>query len=84
MRTAILIVAAALGLAGTAATPAAAQTYDPDYPVCLKRFGEITSIHCRYSSIDQCQVSASGIGATCLENPYFVGDRRRERGARRY
>lgn len=83
MRTEILIVAMTIGLAG-AATPATAQAYDPNFPICLKQFGPVTSIHCRFNSLDQCQISAAGIGATCLVNPYFAGDRPRERRVRQY
>ena len=83
MRTALLTIAAAIGLAGAATTTASAQTYNPAYPVCLQKFGPVSFIDCRYDAIAQCQVSASGIGATCLVNPFFAGDRPRERRMRR-
>lgn len=59
-----------------AAAPAQAQTFDPSYPVCLKVYsgglggGEYNE--CRYTSIAQCNASASGRGATCMINPWFV------------
>jgi Protein of unknown function (DUF3551) len=53
--------------------PAAAQTYNPDYPVCLQVFGPATYFDCRYISIPQCQMTASGRAAQCVVNPYFAG-----------
>jgi hypothetical protein len=56
------------------AVPARAQTYDPSYPVCLQVY-TIDGDHfeCRYSTLAQCQASASGRGGTqCLTNPYFA------------
>ncbi len=38
----------------------AAQTYDPDYPVCLHVYGPVTYYECRYTSLAQC--NAVGIG----------------------
>ncbi len=40
------------------ATPAAAQTYDPAYPVCLHVYGRITYWECSYTSLAQCAGSA--------------------------
>jgi hypothetical protein len=56
-----------------AAVPALAQTYSPDYPVCLQayRWGG-SDIDCGYTSLAQCAQSASGIGALCIVNPYFA------------
>ena len=63
---------AVLTMATLAAAPASAQTYDPSYPVCLRVYGEITYNDCRYTSLPQCAVSASGRAAQCLVNPYFA------------
>ena len=54
--------------------PANAQTYDPSYPVCMHVFGELEGerMDCIFTSLTQCQASASGRAATCLVNPYFV------------
>ena len=52
--------------------PAAAQTYAPDYPVCLHVYGPATYYDCRYTSLGQCNVSASGRAAQCVTNPYFA------------
>jgi len=61
-----------------AAAPARAQTYDPDYPVCLQVYGRSGGyIACRYTSMAQCALSASGRAARCIVNPYFAGARMR-------
>jgi hypothetical protein len=52
-----------------------AQTYDPNYPVCLKKIemfgGEY--IDCSYTSLPQCAQTASGLPAQCLINPFYAG-----------
>jgi hypothetical protein len=53
-----------------ASAPARAQTYSPDYPVCLHVYGPVTYYECRYTSIPQCNQSASGRSAQCVVNPY--------------
>lgn len=53
------------------AGPAAAQTYDPNYPVCLHTYGPVGFINCRYASLDQCRFNATGRSADCEINPYF-------------
>jgi hypothetical protein len=71
---------AILALATVAvAGPAAAQTYDPAYPVCLHVYGRITYWECRYTSLAQCAGSASGRAAQCEINPYYAGPRRKQR-----
>ena len=58
------------------AAPARAQTYDPNYPVCLQTYGiDGGYIECGYSSQTQCALSASGRAAQCITNPYFAGAR---------
>ncbi|HEV7877985.1 DUF3551 domain-containing protein [Bradyrhizobium sp.] len=58
----------------TAAAPLQAQTYDPNYPVCLQTFGRNgNAISCGYTSMGQCRGSASGRAAQCVVNPYFAG-----------
>ncbi|WP_083519453.1 DUF3551 domain-containing protein [Bradyrhizobium jicamae] len=51
--------------------PASAQTYDPAYPVCLRVYGPATYYECSYTSLPQCNASASGRSAQCVINPYF-------------
>jgi hypothetical protein len=54
--------------------PAAAQTYDPAYPVCLHVYSRGANYYeCRYTSLPQCNASASGRAAQCVINPYFAG-----------
>ena len=53
-----LVLAAAMTLA---AASAQAQTYDPNYPICLQVFGRAGNyIGCGYTSMAQCKLSASG------------------------
>jgi Protein of unknown function (DUF3551) len=71
------------------ATPALAQTYDPKYPVCLQVYQGIADFYfeCAYSSLAQCNMSASGRAAQCIINPYYAGAKakpgRRNRQQRR-
>jgi hypothetical protein len=54
--------------------PAAAQTYDPAYPVCLHVYRAGANYYeCRYTSLPQCKAMASGRAALCVINPYFAG-----------
>ena len=68
---AILTVAMVL----TAIASARAQTYDPKYPVCLQVYRGMTDFwfECAYTSLPQCQMSASGRAAQCIINPYYTG-----------
>jgi hypothetical protein len=55
------------------AAPARAQTYDPNYPVCLQIYDiDGGYIDCGYTSLAQCAQSASGRAAQCITNPYFA------------
>jgi hypothetical protein len=78
---AIFIIAAVL-----AATPAPAQTYDPKYPVCLQVYQGFVDYYfeCAYTSMAQCNMSASGRAASCVVNPYYAGAKSKpERRARK-
>jgi Protein of unknown function (DUF3551) len=58
---------------GWVAHPAKAQTFDPNYPVCLHLYdigGD--RMECSFTSIAQCAASASGRSAVCMTNPYFA------------
>ena len=55
------------------AVPARAQTYDSAYPVCLQVWGPANYYECQYTSLAQCNMSASGRAAQCMINPYFAG-----------
>jgi hypothetical protein len=67
------------------AAPALAQTYDPNYPICLQTYGIGGGyIDCGYISLAQCNATASGRSAQCITNPYFAraplaGPRHRQR-----
>jgi hypothetical protein len=56
------------------ASPARAQTYDPAYPVCLQAYQGWNDYYfeCAYTSLPQCNASASGRAAQCVVNPYYV------------
>jgi hypothetical protein len=68
------ILALAILAAGTvlAAAPARAQTYAPGYPVCLHVYGPVSYYECSYTSLPQCNASASGRAAQCVVNPYIA------------
>ncbi|MDI3560024.1 DUF3551 domain-containing protein [Bradyrhizobium sp. Arg816] len=71
MRTPALAILA-IGMAST--EPAAAQTYNPAYPVCLHVYRAGANYYdCSYTSLPQCNASASGRAAECATNPYFAG-----------
>jgi hypothetical protein len=71
------------------ATPIMAQTYDPKYPVCLQIYQRMADFYfeCAYTSLAQCNMSASGRAAQCIVNPYYAGAKaspgRRDRRHRR-
>jgi hypothetical protein len=69
--TAVAILASALALSA----PARAQTYDPAYPVCLQVYQGFVDYYfeCAYTTMAQCQASASGRSASCVVNPYYKG-----------
>lgn len=62
--------------------PAAAQTYDPRYPVCMQvwEWGGSTRFECSFMSWDQCHAATSGLPAMCLDNPYWPRARPRVPG----
>lgn len=56
-----------------AAAPSHAQTYDPNYPVCLQVYVPRGGyIDCSFTSLPQCQATASGRAAQCYANPYYA------------
>ena len=86
MRIPTLMVSAILAIATVSTMPSArAQTYDPRYPVCLQIYQGYTDYYfeCGYTSIPQCQMSASGRAAQCVVNPYYAGPKRRVQKRRR-
>ena len=66
----IIVPIAALLLVGA---PARAQTYGSAFPVCIQTYGiDGNYIDCSFTSMGQCQASASGRAAQCISNPYFA------------
>jgi hypothetical protein len=66
------------------ALPAAAQRYDPNYPVCMQVWTrDGNTMNCRFTSWDQCRAMASGYSAMCFDNPYWSQPRPAPRGRRR-
>jgi Protein of unknown function (DUF3551) len=60
----------------SAVAPARAQTYGSNFPVCLQSYGEGDGhIDCSFTSLPQCNASASGRAAQCYTNPYFASAR---------
>ncbi len=71
-----ILALAVLAIETVSIGPAAAQTYDPAYPVCLHVYGRGANYYeCRYTSLPQCNLSASGRSAQCVINPYFASGR---------
>ena len=70
-----ILALAILTIATVSAAPSArAQTYDPNHPVCLHAYrwgGEYYD--CSYTSLPQCNATASGLSAVCVINPYYAG-----------
>ena len=79
MRRILLTLAALLTSASVfgVATPASAVTY----PVCLAG-GEADALRCDYTSLEQCQAAASGIGY-CAMNPAYTPNAYAYSGARK-
>ena len=66
------------------ASSARAQTYDPAFPVCLHVWTRGNNYYdCSYTSLPQCNASASARAAQCIINPYFAGGQE-PGGHRRY
>ena len=59
----------------SAAGPARAQKYDPDFPFCMHvyEWRAIPREDCTYYTMAQCRASASGRGFACDPNPYYAG-----------
>ena len=79
------ILALAILAIGTisAAAPARAQTYGGGYPVCLHVYTRGANFYeCSYTTLPQCNASASGRAAQCVINPYYANAQqdRRARG----
>lgn len=63
---------AILGIGTVSIGPAAAQTHDPAYPVCLHVWDQGANYYdCRYTSLPQCNAAASRRAAGCVVNPFL-------------
>jgi hypothetical protein len=64
------------------ATPAPAQTYDPNYPVCMQVYSPRGGGYndCSFTSLPQCSASASGRAAHCIVNPFYAYARNQPSG----
>jgi hypothetical protein len=82
----ILVSGAVLASAVLAASSASAQEYDPRYPVCMRltEWGGGPHIECSFTSIPQCNASASGRAAQCVDNPFYAYDNRQGPSVRDY
>ena len=80
-----LLTLAILTIVTVLETPSArAQTYDPNYPVCLQVYQGWNDYYfeCSYTSLPQCNMSASGRAAQCMVNPYYAGHKTAPPGQR--
>ena len=54
-----------------AVSPAWAQRYDPNYPVCMEIYDAYGSrMDCYFTSMDQCKEGAKSTPGICSNNPY--------------
>ena len=60
---------ALLAISAIAAIPAQAGY---DYPVCLRVYGPATYNECAYTTLAQCQATASGRAAECYPNAFYA------------
>ncbi len=44
-----------------------------DYPYCMKVYSRDWYVDCRFSTLAQCQASASGRSAECYLDPFYKG-----------
>ena len=69
----ILVLAILMVGTVSATGPARAQTYDPNFPVCMHVIAFQTDYEdCRYYTMAQCAASAAGRAAQCGINPYYA------------
>jgi hypothetical protein len=68
--TAMILGLMAMAAVSAIATAPAQAGYD--YPVCMKVYGDPTYDECQYTSVAQCNATASGRAAQCYVNPFFA------------
>jgi hypothetical protein len=71
-RLVLAIPALGLAMAFVTAIPAPAQALI-DYPYCMKVYTRDQYTDCSYSTLAQCQMSASGRSALCYRDPFYEG-----------
>lgn len=70
MRKTLLALMAVTSFIAINAAPASAS--DPHYPYCIKGAQWLSPVgDCSFSTLQQCQASASGRLATCDVNPFY-------------
>jgi hypothetical protein len=67
-----ILALSALVLGTVLSSPAGAQTFSPDFPVCMHVYGRVSYYECSFTSLPQCNASASGRAAQCIINPYWA------------
>ncbi|MBR0872491.1 DUF3551 domain-containing protein [Bradyrhizobium tropiciagri] len=72
MRTMILAAASVVALAAYGTAPA--QAVGVRYPFCIQGDRYPGLSNCSYPSYQACLATASGIGQSCIANPYYAGD----------
>jgi hypothetical protein len=85
MRRSIVALGALIAAAGIFQMPTPAKA-NIDYPFCRAGKGEggYGTARCDYSTLEQCQATASGLGGFCVTNPnYNSNANARYRGAAR-
>jgi hypothetical protein len=72
MQKLALIALVAMSLV-TLVKPTIAQTYAPEYPICLQIYDEGGGYRyeCLYDNFWQCNLTAYGRSAECVVNPFF-------------
>jgi hypothetical protein len=73
-----------LTISAISAAAAAPAQAGHDYPVCLKVYGPATYYECSYTSLAQCQATASGRSAQCYPNAFYAETAPLERKHRRH
>ena len=74
-----IAVTGALAILLLAAAPSN-QAQAREYPWCARY--DWTTTNCGFVSFQQCLATISGIGGRCEQNPRYVPEQRRKKGAR--
>lgn len=66
----LFIILALCGFEIAGSQPAQAEI---DYPYCIKVYNRDWYVSCSFSTMAQCQASASGRSAECYRDPFYKG-----------